>query len=141
MSKATSKTTNYKGQQVQVHDCTPTWEAATRIYIEVLEHGKEEGKKPARTEMIRLAKAYDSLQAKYNELVEEVNKDCTSWQADFKVSVNVEKREETATHNALAKAGFPYTTATVNNDPRMVQFIITTNMQTSGALYILISNI
>ena len=45
-------------------DLTPTWEAATRIYIEVLEHGTEEGKKAAREELIRLAQQYDALTAR-----------------------------------------------------------------------------
>ena len=44
-------------------DLTPTWEAATRIYIEVLEHGTEEGKPAARAELIRLARQYDALTA------------------------------------------------------------------------------
>lgn len=44
-------------------DMTPTWEAATRIYIEVLEHGTEEGKQAAREELIRLAQQYDALTA------------------------------------------------------------------------------
>ena len=44
-------------------DLTPTWEAATRIYIEVLEHGSEEGKPAARAELIRLAQQYDALTA------------------------------------------------------------------------------
>ena len=45
-------------------DLTPTWEAATRIYIEVLEHGTEEGKQAAREELIRLAQQYDALTAR-----------------------------------------------------------------------------
>ena len=44
-------------------DLTPTWEAAARIYIEVLEHGTEEGKQAARAELIRLAQQYDALTA------------------------------------------------------------------------------
>ena len=44
-------------------DLTPTWEAATRIYIEVLEHGTEEGKQAAREELIRLAQQYDAMTA------------------------------------------------------------------------------
>jgi hypothetical protein len=42
-------------------DITPTWEAATRIYIEVLEYGSEAGKVAAREELIRLAQQYDQL--------------------------------------------------------------------------------
>lgn len=45
-------------------DMTPTWEAATRIYIEVLERGTEEGKQAARAELIRLAQQYDGLVAR-----------------------------------------------------------------------------
>jgi len=48
---------------MQYVDMTPTWEAATRIYIEVLEHGTEEGKEAARAELIRLAQQYDALVA------------------------------------------------------------------------------
>lgn len=141
MSKETSKTVMYKGQMVQTYDCTPTWEAAARIYIEALEHGEDSGKIPARAEIIRLAKAYDSLKTKYNTLVDTVNKTSQSWQSDFKVSIEVGTREVHATHNALAKAGFPYTTATVKDAPSMVQFIITTNMKNAGTLYSLISTI
>ena len=54
-------------------DCTPTWEAATRIYLTVLENGNAEGKKAAREELLRLAKAYDTLQTEYNKLVDKVN--------------------------------------------------------------------
>ena len=48
---------------MQYVDMTPTWEAAARIYIEVLEHGTEEGKEAAREELIRLARQYDALVA------------------------------------------------------------------------------
>ena len=54
-------------------DCTPTWEAATRIYLTVLESGNAEGKKIAREELLRLAKAYDTLQKEYNKLVDTAN--------------------------------------------------------------------
>lgn len=44
-------------------DLTPSWEAAARIYITVLEHGTEEGKRAAREELMRLARQYDQLVA------------------------------------------------------------------------------
>jgi hypothetical protein len=50
-------------KQMKYIDITPTWEAATRIYIEVLEFGTEAGKVAAREELIRLAQQYDQLVA------------------------------------------------------------------------------
>ena len=44
-------------------DITPTWEAAVRIYMMVLEDGTEEGKVMAREELMRLARNYDALVA------------------------------------------------------------------------------
>jgi hypothetical protein len=44
-------------------DITPTWEAAVRIYMMVLEDGTEEGKEMAREELMRLARNYDALVA------------------------------------------------------------------------------
>ena len=38
----------------------PSWSAAVRIYIAVLEDGTETGKKAAREELIRLAQQYDN---------------------------------------------------------------------------------
>lgn len=45
-------------------DLTPSWEAAARIYIAVLEDGTEKGKQAAREELMRLARQYDQLIAK-----------------------------------------------------------------------------
>jgi hypothetical protein len=42
-------------------DITPTWEAAVRIYMMVLEDGTEEGKVMAREDLLRLARNYDAL--------------------------------------------------------------------------------
>ena len=44
-------------------DITPTWEAAVRIYMMVLEDGTEEGKVMARADLLRLARQYDALVA------------------------------------------------------------------------------
>jgi len=44
-------------------DITPTWEAAVRIYLLVLEDGEEKGKEMAREELLRLARQYDDLVA------------------------------------------------------------------------------
>ena len=44
-------------------DMTPTWEAAVRIYLLVLEDGTDEGKDMAREELLRLARQYDALVA------------------------------------------------------------------------------
>jgi hypothetical protein len=46
-------------------DITPTWEAAARIYLMVLEnrHAPEESREAARTEILRLARAFDETQA------------------------------------------------------------------------------
>lgn len=48
-------------------DMTPTWEAAVRIYLLVLEEGSEEGRVTARKDLLRLARAYDALNAKVKE--------------------------------------------------------------------------
>ena len=46
-------------------DITPTWEAAARIYLMVLEnrHAPEASRDAARAEIMRLAKAFDATQA------------------------------------------------------------------------------
>ena len=44
-------------------DLTPSWEAAVRIYLMVLEDGEEKGKEMAREELLRLARQYDDLTA------------------------------------------------------------------------------
>ena len=44
-------------------DMTPTWEAAVRIYLLVLEEGEDKGKEMAREELMRLARQYDALVA------------------------------------------------------------------------------
>ena len=49
-------------------DMTPTWEAAVRIYIMVLEDGEEKGKEMAREELLRLARQYDELVADAKEM-------------------------------------------------------------------------
>ena len=45
-------------------DLCPTWEAAARIYLMVLEnrHAPEASRDAARTEIMRLAKAFDATQ-------------------------------------------------------------------------------
>jgi len=49
-------------------DMTPTWEAAVRIYLLVLEDGEEKGKEMAREELLRLARQYDELVADTKEM-------------------------------------------------------------------------
>lgn len=42
-----TKTTTYQGKKVQTIDCTPSWQAALRIYLGALENGNAEGRKAA----------------------------------------------------------------------------------------------
>lgn len=50
-------------------DCTPTWEAASQIYLAVLENGTEEGKEMAREEILRMARLLDQFKADSKEVV------------------------------------------------------------------------
>lgn len=57
------KMVEYGGQMVEVIDMTPTWEATVRVLMHVLETPKAstEGKKAAREEILRLARAMDKI--------------------------------------------------------------------------------
>ncbi len=46
-------------------DLTPTWEQALKGYLLILENGSPEGKKVAKEELLRMAKAADL----YNEVI------------------------------------------------------------------------
>lgn len=48
---------------VEYIDLTPTWQAMLPVYINILENGNNEGKRVAREELARMAKAADA----YNE--------------------------------------------------------------------------
>jgi hypothetical protein len=60
--------TQVKGTNMRTIDLTPTWEAAVRIYLMVLEDGEEKGKEMAREELLRLARQYDELVADTKEM-------------------------------------------------------------------------
>lgn len=45
-------------------DCTPTWTGLMPAFFAVLEDGTDEGKKIAREELMRLAKAIDAQNKK-----------------------------------------------------------------------------
>lgn len=62
-------------------DLCPTWEAAARIYLMVLEnrHAPEASRDAARTEIMRLAKAFDATQT---DLEVEPEPDAARWQAE-----------------------------------------------------------
>jgi hypothetical protein len=64
-------------------DLCPTWEAAARIYLMVLEnrHAPEASRDAARTEIMRLAKAFDATQADL-EVEPEPEPDAARWQAE-----------------------------------------------------------
>ena len=66
-------------------DLCPTWEAAARIYLMVLEnrHAPEASRDAARTEIMRLAKAFDATQADLEvEPEPEPEPDAARWQAE-----------------------------------------------------------
>lgn len=51
-------------KQVGTVDITPTWQTATRIFMETLEHGETvEGKDSARGELMRMARIADNAVA------------------------------------------------------------------------------
>ena len=56
-------------------DCTPTWDAATRIYLEVLRVNEwySEPSKRARKELQRMAQGMDNIQKYVKELREKGN--------------------------------------------------------------------
>jgi len=56
-------------------NCAPTWETAVEIILLTLEHGGPDMRRPARTELLRLARAMDeinkqSVRADLNNLFE-----------------------------------------------------------------------
>lgn len=57
------KTTIFEGKVVTTIDCTPTFVAAARIYMLVLENGNEEGKKAAREGLLEMAAYVDQVKA------------------------------------------------------------------------------
>ena len=55
-------------------DCTPTWDAATRIYLEVIRVNEwwSEPSKTAREELQRMAQGMDDIQKYVKELQKEL---------------------------------------------------------------------
>jgi hypothetical protein len=50
-------------------DMTPTWEAAVRMHLMCIEYGdREDAKRDAREEIIRLARAYDAVQSGFERV-------------------------------------------------------------------------
>jgi len=63
-----TKKTMYEGREVECIDCTPSWSWAVNVYLLAIEQ-QTKAAPDARKEIMRLAAAYDQLQAKYNDLI------------------------------------------------------------------------
>jgi len=64
-----------RGTSMTTINCAPTWETAVEIILLTLEHGGPDMRRPARTELLRLARAMDeinkqSVRADLNNLFE-----------------------------------------------------------------------